>query len=498
MGLLRLPLWLLPGPGRDEAAYYYWAHHIVPAYALLMQLSVRLTEQLTGHSLWALRLPVLLLGLVVILLNDRRLAGTRSLPAMRLLAALALALCPWQTYAAAVLHPDNFLLAALLGLVLAVQKNRLWLTFLAAVAALLAKPTGALALPVAWLLCGRMVGIQARELWTARGVLLGTGLVFVLILDPGMAAGLADFGRFSPSLTWYQKGAGAGSSLLFLGGPLLLGMSWFGVRQRIGTVRQGGSDETTREAWAALAMAGILLAVFLAALVLRGQFKGNWILPAVILLWPARSPFSRSDLRKKAKGIRMLALTGLLLTFLPSLAQTAVLVRPGLVDRLEESLDRRGLVPRWATYRAQAGVREASVSAHRTWGDHLRGFGNLSRFAEAIRCGWRGTAGSDAPLKWVLSSDYGLAFQLSWYLQDLAPRVAVCGDDVFAATWAGLEEAAPDGALLALSAREVEHFPGTHWRIGKELPAVPHPVTGQTLHPVLVYRTRFSDKKGLP
>ena len=44
--ILRLFFLMLPGPGRDEAIYHYWAFHPEPAYSPLMQLAIRLFDLL--------------------------------------------------------------------------------------------------------------------------------------------------------------------------------------------------------------------------------------------------------------------------------------------------------------------------------------------------------------------------------------------------------------------------------------------------------------------
>jgi hypothetical protein len=487
--VLRWPLWRLPGPGRDEAAYHYWAHHFEPAYAPLLQAAVRLMEVFAGHSLWSLRAPVMALGLLVILLNDRRLALVRTPVSLRRLAAVALAFSPWQSFSSSILHPDNFLLVALLGMVLAVQHNRLWWAAVAAVAAVLAKPTGVLFLPVSWWLFGQLEGVPARQLWAARVVLAATALGLALVMDPRMIAGMADFGRLSPHLPWYDRALAVGGSLMYLGGPLLVGLAWTGARQRWRDVRSHEDLGHQREARASLAIAGMILAVFLAAILLRGQFKGNWVLPAAVLLWPTAWPRWG-----KTPVFKIIVAAGLALTFLGSLGQTAIHVRPDLVGRLENHLATRDLTPRWATYATQAGVRETAVSTSRTWSDHLREYDDLTGFAAEIKTSWCDAQGATAPLDWIVTGDYGLACQLHWYLGDNAARVAICDDEIFNRTWAALRRLDPDGPLLALSSTVAGslsgklsgNLPGGELEFQTFLPLMPHPVTGRSLRPAVV------------
>jgi hypothetical protein len=488
--VLRLPLWMLPGPGRDEAAYHYWVHHPEPAYAPLLQWTVWLSEAGLGHSLWALRLPVLVLGFAVLVLNEWRLATARTPAGLRLMALLAVAFSPWQGFVSSILHPDNFLLAALLCLVLSIQRNRLWLAVASAVAAVLAKPTGILFLPVLWFLSGRLAGIRRRELWTARSVLIATALGLGLVMDSDLIAALADFGRLSPSRPWLEHGLAAGGSLLYQGGPLLLGMAWFGVRQRVGILRREQPDDVRREAFAALMIGGVLIAFFLAALLLRGQFKANWVLPAVVVLWPVRSPRWLAGRKGAALAIAGVALVGL-----GSLGQAVILARPEWAGAMERALVARNLAPRWATYATQAGEREAVVSSSRTWTDHLREFADMSAFAQAIEAGWEQMPDGTAPVSWIVASDYGLAFQLHWCLGDDGVQVAVPGDGIFHRTWTTFRLDEPEGPLLVLSEDAADRLVAEGWTHRRFLAPVPHPVTGSLMRLVAVSRHASFDKE---
>ncbi len=468
--LIRLPLWLLPGPGRDEAAYYYWAHHPEPAYSLLVQAAIRLGGLVAGHSLWALRLPVLVLGLLVLVLNDRRLARAGSPVGWRGLAAAALALNPWQSFAGSILHPDNFMLAALLLLVLAIQERRLWLATLATVGAVLAKPTGVLFLPVTWWLLGTLPGPDRRQLHAARLVLVLAAVGLAVTMRPDMVVGMAGFGRMSDSLPWLTRLIAGGGSTLFLGGPVLLGLAVLGVRQRWPDIR------TDDEARASLSLAAILLVVFLTAALLRGQFKGNWILPAAVLLWPLRPP------RRQLLGNpRRLVAVGLVLALLTSLGQTLAMSRPDLIDNWEHALSDRNLVPAWLAYETQAGTRETAVSSSRTWSDHLHEYDDISGFAAQLKSDWCCTAGEAAPLPWIIAGDYGLACQLHWYLAEPQAAIAIYGDGIFCGTWSEICNCAPPTSMLALSLP-----PDGQVRSIAALPVRAHPITGFPLRPAVV------------
>ncbi len=479
--VLRAPLWMLPGPGRDEAAYHYWAHHPEPSYSPMVQMAIRLAEGFGGHTLWALRSPVIILGFLVLYLNDRRLAGAGTSSSLRWLAAMVLAFSPWQGFAGSILHPDNFLLASLLALVLASQHNRLWLVVLAAIAAVMSKPTGVLILPVAWWLFGFMTTIDRRQLWAARMVLVLTALVVAFTMKPEMLAGMAEFGLMAPTVPWFGKGMAAAGAALFLGGFLLVGWSIFGFRQRWHDFRTGPDDQRRREARASLAAAGILLAVFIAAALLRGQFKGNWVLPALLLLWPTRLPRL-----KTSSSVKAFATIGLALTIMTGFGQTAILMRPDLLINLEKKVATRNKSLGWLTYSTQAGVRETSVSTSKTWTDHLHEYDDVTAFAQEVKASWSATQGDTAPMDWIVAGDYGFACQLHWYLGDPSGRVAIFGDGIFHRTWSDFLRAAPSSPLLALSLPAGPDLSGGDFKILTFLPTVKHPITGGFLEAAAV------------
>lgn len=473
---LRLPLWLLPGPGRDEAAYHYWAHHPEPVYSPLVQISVRIFEMIGGHSLWALRAPVILLGLLVLWLNDQRLVRASATPGWRWLTVFALASTPWQSFAGSILHPDDFMLAALLALVLAVQQKRHWLAVGAAFGAVAAKPTGIIFLPAVWWLADYMTPSAPRQRSATRGALVVIAAVFALTMKPDMIAGMAEFGRMT-HVAWPTRILAGGVSLLFLGGPLLLGLGWWGLRRHWQHRRLPGSA-------AALVLAVTLLAVFLAAALVRGQFKGNWVLPAFVLLWPAQAPqWSRPAV---ARGLLLAALA---VTILGSAVQTLVLAHPATLDRIEQELQANQMVPGWLSYRTQAGVREESVSSSRSWSDHVGEYRNAAAFADSIRTAWHEHEGPDVPVPWIVASDYGLACQLHWFLGNPQSRIAIYGDGIFHRSWRDLAAAAPTEPVLALSLPRSRAL-----QILTTLPPVAHPVTRRILRPC-VARWRSSKQE---
>ncbi len=435
-----------------------------------------MSELIWGPSLWALRFPVLVLGFLVIVLNDRRLAGAEATFSSRWLAALALGFCPWQGFSGSILHPDNYLLAAILILILAMQHNRIWLAAFSVILAVLAKPTGILFLPVGWWLAGSFDNIRTRELWATRAIILASGLFLALTMKWEMIQGIADFGRFSTLSPLHTRPLAMAGATLFLGGPLLAIFSWSGTRQRLQTMRSESSKIQQREARASLAAAGILLLVFIAAVLARGQFKGNWVLPALVLLWPTRLPGNSNLLPK-----RMLVQASIVLVFLVSLGQTLIMVRPDLMQNIEKSLAEKKLIPAWISYSTQAGVRETAVSSSRTWSDHLHEYDDLSAFVRELKTAWDNSPISPQPLDWIVSTDYGLACQVHWYLGRPEARVVILEDGVFHRTRSELRQLAPQGPLLMLDpGRSAVPFLKTH-----PLAPMPHPVTGKTLHPFI-------------
>ncbi|MCB0265314.1 MAG: glycosyltransferase family 39 protein, partial [Calditrichaeota bacterium] len=147
--LLRLPLLLLPGAGRDEALYWYWAHHFELAYSPLLQIAIRLFEWLPLPDIWAIRLVSLVASGCSLWLLEQLLIRRKIKDVQRRWLLLALAVAPWQTYAGAILHPDMLLLATLLAFVYFSEKQGFTLAAISAGLAIWAKPSGILVIAIA-------------------------------------------------------------------------------------------------------------------------------------------------------------------------------------------------------------------------------------------------------------------------------------------------------------------------------------------------------------
>lgn len=466
MALLRLPVSWLPGPGRDEAAYHYWSHHVEPAYAPLVQATIKLSEGLFGPTPWALRVPALALGVLVLVLNDRRLRSAGAPADLRTVALLAICLTPWQMFAGSILHPDNFLLACLLGFVLAAQRASPWALVLTALSAVAAKPTGVLLLPVAFWMVGRLPAVDQRHLLAWRAVLALAAAGAVVLLLPLLPSGVSEFGRMADAVPLTTRVGSWALALAFLGGPVLLGLAVVGARQRLRALRTHADGAVRREALASLAIATVFLGFFALALVGRGQFKANWILPAAVLLLPTG----------RVALPRLAVAAGLVLALAGSVGQTVVMCRPALMSRLEDTLSRHGA----HAYGEHAGIREVAVSSSRTWADHLRQYGDHSAFAASLVARWATTG---QPLRWIVCDDYGLAAQVHWYLHRDEVRIVVPGDGVFVRTVTRLLAEEDPGALLVLPVNHAitDLWPELERR--STLATILHPITGAILTP---------------
>ncbi len=473
--LLRLPLWLLPGPGRDEAAYAYWAWHPQPFYAPLLQILLRLAERLPLAPLLQLRLPSLVGGFAVLWLVDLRLRRQQADRATHWLVLLAVALCPWQTYTGAILHPDTLLLAALLGAVVAAQRG-LALTFSAAMAlAALAKPTGILLLPVAVLLVGRIDPGRSRgRAALGRIVLALTLLPLALHLKGPMLRAMAEFGRVDVATGWSWRILAGLTTVVVTGGPLLWVLAGAGLRQRMSSF--GGKDGPGREALVSLGLAATLLLVFSAAAVVRGQIKANWVLPAAVLLLPARRPAFVDPLRREGRGLAAILLG---LSLLLGGATALVFHDPRTIapgERLARSLH--------LDYLRVAGRRELRVSPTHRWHEYFGEWRDLGPFVGDLQAAWE-TLEGPAPIDWIVSDDYGLASQVAWYQRHHRPRtghragptLVLIGDGLYHQSAEALQSAGAPGPLLLLAVQVPVDSLGRSVRRVTPLRTLRHPLT---------------------
>ncbi len=440
--VLRLPLLLLPGLGRDEATYVYWSHHPEWAYAPLLQLALRLSHALGGSAPWSYRLGTFLVALAVLALFERWLAARGHGNAERALAVSLLALTPWQTLAGSLVHPDGWQLAGVLAWALSVRHRRWKSSAVSAAAALWAKPSGLLAVGAAIFALLRP-GADRRARAHAAGLLLLLALPPLLALRPGLVEALRSFGSVGE-----EVGIGGRLALLLLGTVFLAGplLPWVGLR---------GLRDAPRGPERILGLG--FLAAFGAAAVWTGQVKGNWMLPAVLLLWPAPGRWH--------PGRRLLVATTTVSVIL-SAATVAGLRRPLAVRALEARLGSH--VP---AYLGVAGQREARVAPATQWWQRCAEYRDIRGFCEDIadRLG-------ETPVAVVVSDDYGLAAQWAVRCPKSVPCLVLPLDPLFAP--APLVSAG--GATLVLSERTpfAELLPGQGVQY---LGAVPHPITGHAV-----------------
>ncbi len=412
---LRLPLILLPGIGRDEAAYHYWAQSGEPAYAPLFLLLIRLCGSILPDGLLAVRMTAILGGLAVLALLDLHLCRRGVAQSGRYLAAATLAFTPWQTYVGAILHPDTIFLAALLVFVISACRRQLIVAAIAIGGAALAKPTGVVLLAVLiWLVWYEREASRTRRL---LAILLAFGLVAPAVFlwtDPDMVQEIMSFGRLAPHTPCWLRGLLILGSLLFLAGPLLPLAAWQGVRDRWTVACRRNPEDP--EGRIVLVTSLALVVTLGAAAILNGQFKANWYLPVLVLLWPNRP----LRLPRATVGV-MLGLS-----ILASVGLTVGFSRPGTVAAIEQRLDlRHGLYP------ILAGTREARVSATRCWSDRLGEYQSMTPFATEIAAIWRDASESSGYPDWIVADDYGVAAQLAYHWRDAQPDLAVPTDGLY-------------------------------------------------------------------
>ncbi len=430
---LRLPLLTLPGLGRDEATYVYWSHHPEPGYAPLLQLLLALGRPLP--LLVEARWVPLVAGAVVLVLFERWLRRRGLERRDRWIAVALVGLCPWQTYAGSILHPDDLQLALVLGFVLAARPGHVWWAAVLAGLAPWAKTSGLLVTAVgAWWVWRSGHPVRGRALI----VLVALAAPAVLALDPELLRGILSFARTGP-----DTGPLARVGLFVLGTVVLAGpiLPVLAVR--------GGFEIGRRGVDPGVVLALAFVAAFGGAAVVTGQVKGNWMLPAILLLWPAGLHWTRP-----ARAALAIGSTGLL---------SAVIVF-GFV-RVDLT---RALETRWETapsYLGLAGTRERSVASATDWWHRLAEYRSLDALCSAT------AAHHDVEV--VISDDYGLAAQWATRCPSAVPRLVLPDDPIFA----GADDGIPVGALVIAVRRAPSALLGT--RSWAPAGTMTHPITGE-------------------
>lgn len=467
VALLRLPLWSLPALGRDEALYLYWSRHFEIAYSPLLQLALRAVDAVGVDAAWLWRVPVVATGVLLLGLFDRLLCDRGVGADGRFLAVAAVALSPWQTHTASVVHPDGFMVAALLGLAWAGRHDRMGMAATCALLALAAKPSGLLAVVVT----AGALAWRTRAALTRRRAAVTLTLLVVLAAVPlsqwnrSMVEAVRQFGLVSESVPPVLRAARALVGLLFVGGPILL----------VALVRGAAERRRPTELDLGAALGWAYLLAFSAAALLFGQIKANWILPAALLLWPTGLDLRRVWVRA-GMGVQIVLAIGVTLAF----------SAPQLVRSLE-----RGGSPAFFDYHGFAGQREEEVAPAERWWHRLAVYQGLGSLPEEILA----RVPDGVELLRVRSDDYGLAAQLVAEIQTLRPnpdlRLVLPLDPLFVGT---TERDDREGATLLLAVqRRVEDLHAS----ADTTFGLTHPITGERIECGLVLPSpKPSSRKG--
>ncbi|MEZ5064731.1 MAG: hypothetical protein R3B81_08330 [bacterium] len=390
-------------PGRDEVAYWAWAH-LGEGYSPALTTTIRIATNAFGDSARAIRSPSVIAAAAAPFLLAAIIRARGASISIAGWTALALAASLGGAWAGIVAHPDAWLLLAAAGFAATADARRPGVGPAASAAlAALSKPVGGLlGFPAAWLAIRRFRSAPAPSLLSL--LILAIGAVLVANrLDSETRRGLAELGRFAPDVGLVGRFAWTALELVANAGPGLLYVAGVGAFR-------GRRDDVVR-------LTGLgWLAVF-AAFLLAGQAKANWFLPGLVLLAPAGADALGRAGRERRLAALTLASTGWLL------AVGALIAEPGWSDRLRRwpALDR--------TYAIHVGPREGAVSSARRWSERLREYDELpardARVTEALE---RGAI--------LGSGDYGLAFGLAWAYGRRAtgspPGVWLPTDPVFA------------------------------------------------------------------
>ena len=409
-----IKLWFVMGVelGKDEAVYTYWGQHLDASYALLPFAVIGIFHGLAPGIEWVLRLGSILVGSLCLVLMFR-FCGLFGLPrSMRLWATLALASSHWFWHTTSFLHPDGFLVACWMLVLLVARKAQCEPSPVAyvkiGVAAgmtLLCKYSGLFLVGGLMLWIGFCTNHEKpdKERWRR---LLWVSVPMFIIASPLIYTQLESGFYLPMTLSTLSQIDRSGNPLLrlllFFANPLLFVspiLLYLLYRTLIRTAREVTTD---RSLLLPLLPALVLIGAFGLFALTRGQIKGNWILPAFLGLIPLT--FKRLVLSSKSA-----LLLGLL--FLTASVQTlgigTGLKFPALFAHLGAATENRLN----ATYRHLVAQPDLRREVAFTWTERLCeywGWRNLAAELDAL-------AGSDLSLTPVVSTHYGLTFALEYY-----------------------------------------------------------------------------------
>lgn len=313
--LLRLGLVAGVDLGKDESAYWYWSGQLDASYAFVPFAAIALVDAVVPGVDWALRLPFLLAGALSAGLLFRLCQLHGLSPNRCLVATAAFATSHWIWHTSSFLHPDGFLVPTWLAVLVCTEyavrtKRQTWWSLAGAAAGLaaLSKYSG-LVLAGGWFL---WLLLEVRQRGPAPlvraavpfGLLASPVLFDLLVSGFALPSALSTLSAVAPSPVPVRL-------LLFLAAPLfyvspLLLFLLYRALWRLR--RQAISGHLL---WPCL----ILLGTFCAFALVRGQVKGNWILPGLLGLWPLA--FSPHVLRSRALAGSLVAL-GAVLALIPA------------------------------------------------------------------------------------------------------------------------------------------------------------------------------------
>lgn len=416
--LLRLPLLLLPGAGRDEALYWYWAHHFELAYSPLLQIAIRLFEWLPLPDIWAIRLVSLVASGCSLWLLEQLLIRRKIKDVQRRWLLLALAVAPWQTYAGAILHPDMLLLATLLAFVYFSEKQGFTLAAISAGLAIWAKPSGILVIAIA-ILYWLVIDSNTSKLRIKRILLtLGTALPVAISANWQMVQGVLEFGKIGDQVSLLHVLPIQLLGIVVLGGPAMVYVAWRTITPFVSFFHRIFSEITQVQSlrWTLpMVISTAFFAAFGGAILITGQIKANWMLPAfvtLLLLWQNEFPIP---------WLKRLTLASLVL----SIGFGLGFQLPGFAATIENRFPILG-----TSYSVQAGDHEARVSATSSWANRVQEYQALQPFAADVVQQWRANQPTQFP-EWILSDDYGLATQLVFAWQQPQIPIFITGDLLF-------------------------------------------------------------------
>ncbi|MGH1363162.1 MAG: ArnT family glycosyltransferase [Calditrichia bacterium] len=452
--IARIPLITLPAAGRDEATYAYWAFHPEAAYSPLLQIFVRLFHIIPLPDLLQLRMTSIAMSTVCIVLFDMFLKRSGVSDESRYVGVLALALSPWLIYSGSILHPDMLLLFCILAFMLAVMRDHFVSACLFVGLAFWAKLSGLVLLPAAAILIFWKYRENRRHAFIGLVVVLVFILPIALQLSLDLLMAISEFGKMDSNIGFLHAISIQLGQIILLGGPALILGFVFGLKECL--LRRKNSV-VTRERLIALIITFSVVLAFGFAMIVTHQVKGNWLLPAIVLMWP-RQIFYRKQFW-----------LGLALSAIISAVLILFFAFPVKMQQLEQKL------PALAkTYSLQAGTRETRVSPTRSWSERVKEYRSYADFAAEIK----GKIDIDKK-RWLVCDDYGLAAQLLfvWGRRDI--KLIIPGDKLFYQHMQYSSEGKliiPDGAALVGSQASLKKLTGRQEGF-EALGKISHPFT---------------------